>query len=513
MRSRHGEAGGEHRELHGRSAVFLSRLAPGRRPILLAVVGVLLILVVAQSALAGLSRVGAEDRKAAALSHAARAHQDADMAHDALHADVSRLMTRAPDSSIAQSRAAAEQDLAQYRRSLEILAGTPSLPAEVAPDLERLIAQEREYMLVAEQLAAGPMPRRSAVRQSLVPFDRSFAALTAPMGAFTDRLVWLQEAAGARSERAHQAANRRVAAAAVVAVLIMLALIRWLTRMTARLAQHEVQREVATTLQRSLLPAALPSHPGARCAARYLPTSAGVEVGGDWYDAFELPDGTLALVMGDVTGHDVQAAGVMGKLRSALRAYALDGYGPGEVLTRLNQFVTMLHPNVMATCVYAIYAAEQATLTWTSAGHFPPLLAVPGQPAGYLQAHSAQLPIGALANSEYTDTVHMLPPGSRLLLFTDGLIERRGADLEDGMNELAEAARHAPPGAEALCAHLLDVCLPDGTAADDVALLAMETEPQDAPPERHDGLARGRQARWELSETQPGGQNSPSARR
>src|SRR4051794_11305503 len=406
MSSRSGQLSGQHRHLHGRTAVLFSKLAPSRRPVLLAAVGVLLILVVVQSALAGLNRVGAEDRKAAALSHAARAHQDADMAHDALHADVSRLMTRAPDSSIAQSRAAVEQDLAQYRRSLETLAGTPSLPAQVAPDLERLISLERDYMLAAEQLATRPLPRRSAVRQSLIPFDRSFEVLTAPLAAFTDRLVMLQEAASARSDRAHQAANRRVAAAAIVAVLTMLALIRWLTRITGRLAQHEIQREVATTLQRSLLPAALPAHAGARCAARYLPTSAGVEVGGDWYDVFELPDGDLALVMGDVTGHDVHAAGVMGKLRSALRAYALEGYRPGEVLTRLNQFVTRLHPSVMATCVYAIYAADRRTLTWTSAGHFPPLLAAPDHPAGYLQADSAQLPIGALPDSEYTDAVH-----------------------------------------------------------------------------------------------------------
>src|SRR3954454_17773999 len=123
--SRPGQLGGQHRHLHGRSVVLLSKLAPSRRTILLAAVGVLLILVVVQSALACLSRVGAEGRKAAALSHAARARHDADMAHDALHADVSRLITRDPDSSLAQSRAAVEQDLAQYRRSLETLAGTP----------------------------------------------------------------------------------------------------------------------------------------------------------------------------------------------------------------------------------------------------------------------------------------------------------------------------------------------------------------------------------------------------
>src|SRR4051794_9782664 len=253
MRSRRGQLRGEHRHPPGQPVALRSTQGPGRRPILLAVVGVLLILVVVQSALAGLGRVAEEDRKVAALSRASRAHQDADMAHDALRADVDRLLTGAPASSTAESRAAVEQDLAQYRTSLEILTGT-TLPAALAPDLERLIEQERDYMLAAEQLAATPVPNRAAVPQSLATLDRTFGGLTAPLAAFTDRLAVLQEAANARSERAHQAAERRVLAAAAVAVLIMLALIRWLTRMTLRLAQHEVQRKVATTLQRSLLP-------------------------------------------------------------------------------------------------------------------------------------------------------------------------------------------------------------------------------------------------------------------
>src|SRR3954454_2374322 len=425
-RSRLGQLHVELRQLQGRSSALLSTLAPGRRPILLAVVGVLLILVVVQSALAGLGRVENEDRQVAALSHASRAHQDADMAHAALHADVNRLLTRAPDSSPAESRAAVERDLAQYRSSLETLAGS-TLPAAVAPDLERLIKQERTYILAAEQVAATPLPSQAALRQSLSQFDQTFAALTAPLAAFTDRLAMLQEQASARSDRAHQAAQRRVVAAAAVAVLLLLALIRWLTRVTLRLAQHEVQRAVGTTLQRSLLPTALPSHPGARCATRYLPTSAGVEVGGDWYDVFALPGGQLALVMGDVTGHDVHAATVMDKLRAALRAYALDGYSPGEALSRLNQFPLLLHPNVMATCVYAIYAADRRTLTWASAGHSPPLLTAPGRPAEYLEAASPQPPIGAWPDGEYLDEARLLPPGARLLLFTMGSSKGREA--------------------------------------------------------------------------------------
>ncbi|MDQ1648005.1 MAG: hypothetical protein QOG60_62 [Frankiaceae bacterium] len=316
---------------------------------------------------------------------------------------------------------------------------------------------------------------RAAVPQGPATFHRVSGVLTAPSTAFTDRLSVLQEAVNAKSERPHQTAKRRVVEATGVTVLIMLALSRWLTRVASRLAQHEVQREVATTLQRSLLPTALPSHPGARCGARYLPTSAGVEVGGDWYDVFVLPGGDLGLAMGDVAGHDVQAAGVMGNLRSMLRAYALEGHQPGEVLTRINRFADLPHPNVMATCVYAVYAADPRTLTWASAGHLPPLLTAPDGAVQYLEADSPQPPIGALQECEYVDMSRLLPPGARLLLFTDGLIERRGADLDDGMDALAAAARVAPAGTEALCDHVLDACLPDGTAADDVALLVMET--------------------------------------
>jgi serine phosphatase RsbU (regulator of sigma subunit) len=475
VRSRRGQIRGEHRHPLGRPASLLSALGPGRRPILLAVAGVLLILLVVQSALAGLGRVAEEDQKVASLSRASRAHQDADGLHDTLRADVNRLLTGEPVGSTAESQAAIEQDLTNYRTSLGILTGT-TLPAALAPDLERLIAQERDYMLAAEQLAATPVPDRASVPQSLTMFNRLFGALTAPLAAFTDRLAALQEQANAKSGRANQAAERRVVAAAVVAVLILLALMRLLTRMTLRLAQHEVQREVATTLQRSLLPTELPSHPGARCGARYLPTSAGVEVGGDWYDAFVLPGGDLGLAMGDVTGHDVQAASVMGKLRSALRAYALEGHRPGEVLTRVNQFATLLHPNVMATCVYAVYAADRRTLAWANAGHLPPLLIAPDGTVQYLEADAPQPPIGVLPEFEYVAADQLLPPGARLLLFTDGLIERREADIEDGMDALAAAVRTAPAGIEGLCDHVLDVCLPDGKADDDVALLVLATE-------------------------------------
>jgi serine phosphatase RsbU (regulator of sigma subunit) len=304
--------------------------------------------------------------------------------------------------------------------------------------------------------------------------------LVTPLASFTDQLAGLQERARDRSDRANGAAQRLVVVAAAAAIAALLALTRLLSRMTARLAQSEVQREVATTLQASLLPPALPVRPGLQCAARYLPTSLGADIGGDWYDVFTLPDGNLALVMGDVVGHDVQAASFMGKLRSALRAYALEGHCPSEVLARLNSFTHHLYPGVMATCIYAVYTPESCAFTWANAGHFPPLLAVPDAPAEYLQGE-AQPPIGAVEDVRYQDSVRRLPAGSRLLLFTDGLIERRGVDIGDAMEALAVAVAQAPPGAEALCEAALDACLPGRMATDDVALLAIATEAQPRP--------------------------------
>jgi serine phosphatase RsbU (regulator of sigma subunit) len=190
----------------------------------------------------------------------------------------------------------------------------------------------------------------------------------------------------------------------------------------------------------------------------------------------------LALVIGDVAGHDMQAASVMGKMRSALRAYALDGHRPSEVLARLNRFTIEMHPTVTTTCVYAVYSAGARTVTWASAGHYPPLL-VTDAGAEYLATPSARPPIGAQAVTSYLDMVQLLPPSSRLLLFTDGLIERRGHDIDEGLRVLAAAATGARPGAEGLCAAALAACLPQGTANDDVALLAVAIDSQPSQPE------------------------------
>ncbi|MFG3024593.1 SpoIIE family protein phosphatase [Streptomyces sp. NPDC048254] len=237
------------------------------------------------------------------------------------------------------------------------------------------------------------------------------------------------------------------------------------------------QRAVAEAMQRNLL-APLPQPGRLRLAARYQPAPAGSQVGGDWYDAFELKDGTLALVIGDVVGHDLTAAAGMAQLHGILRSLAWDHTGPpGAVVDRLDDAMPAITTVSMATLVLARVEGHPHTgpwtLRWTSAGHPPPLLLTPGGHARYLEAGQGIL-LGALPGSTASrpDATQSLPPGSTLLLYTDGLVEVPGGDLGTGLGELR---RHALALADApldtLCDQLLARMPPGST--DDVALLAL----------------------------------------
>src|SRR3712207_447412 len=185
-----------------------------------------------------------------------------------------------------------------------------------------------------------------------------------------------------------------------------------LGRMLAR------EREVAELLQRSLLPDRLPDPPGLRLAARYVPAAVGSEVGGDWYDVVLLPDGEVGLVMGDVVGHDLDAAASMGQLRNALRALAAEGAAPHTVLERLNRLCLHQGLGGMATVLYAVLDPVLGSLRMANAGHYPPLLVHEGERA-YLESDPCP-PIGAVREAPFTSSVHRLPAGSLLVLYTDG---------------------------------------------------------------------------------------------
>ncbi|MFF5844079.1 SpoIIE family protein phosphatase [Streptomyces massasporeus] len=237
------------------------------------------------------------------------------------------------------------------------------------------------------------------------------------------------------------------------------------------------QRAVAEAMQRNLL-APLPQPGRLRLAARYQPAPAGSQVGGDWYDAFERKDGTLALVIGDVVGHDLTAAAGMAQLHGILRSLAWDHTGPpGAVVDRLDDAMPAITTVPMATLVLALLEGDPHTgpwtLRWTSAGHPPPLLLTPDGQAQYLEAgQGVVLGVPPGTGGSRPSAAQALPPGSTLLLYTDGLIEIPGSDLDTGLARLrrhALALAHEP--LDTLCDQL-PARMPPGST-DDVALLAL----------------------------------------
>ncbi len=233
------------------------------------------------------------------------------------------------------------------------------------------------------------------------------------------------------------------------------------------------EHRIAETLQRSLLPQSLPALPGVSLAGRYLPAASEAEVGGDWYDAMGLAGGRVLLVMGDVSGKGLAAASTLGALRSAIRAYALEGHGPAQIADRLNQFVLAEHTREhMATLVLAVFDPVDAELAWVNAGHPPPLtLSADGSPRFLDGARS--VPLGVLPFPGYEEERVTLEAGGALVLYTDGLVERRAEHLDLGLDRIAVAAADGPLEPEALCDRLLQTALPGGAKSDDVALLAL----------------------------------------
>lgn len=233
----------------------------------------------------------------------------------------------------------------------------------------------------------------------------------------------------------------------------------------------EEERRVAETLQRALLPPA-PALAGLEIVVRYLPGGPQVQVGGDWYDAFEIPDGRVAIVVGDIAGRGVEAARLMSQVRAAVRAYGLDGHGPAGVLERVERFFAGQDLADMATLLYAELSADRRILRWVSAGHPPALLAEDG--GVRLVEGGLAPPVGAGAGRPTQIGCADIAIGSLLLLYTDGLVEDRRRPLEHGLSRLLEAAAGAAvEGPAAVCDAALAGILESGERHDDVALLAV----------------------------------------
>lgn len=234
----------------------------------------------------------------------------------------------------------------------------------------------------------------------------------------------------------------------------------------------ERQQTVAEGLQRGLLPDRLPTLPDVDVAARYVPALN--EVGGDWYDVVELRAGRVGIAIGDVVGHGVRAAALMAQLRAVLRAYALTETSPATVLTQLDHYVQHSHPSGLATVAYAVLDPEDGTLTVAVAGHPPPLLTNDGSPS--LVEVRGGPPIGAIPFPQYVDHALHMPRGQTVVLYTDGLVERRGENMDVGLERLRQAAAEARDP-ERLCSTLLEELVLGGRAPDDIALVAFRRPP------------------------------------
>jgi serine phosphatase RsbU (regulator of sigma subunit)/anti-sigma regulatory factor (Ser/Thr protein kinase) len=233
--------------------------------------------------------------------------------------------------------------------------------------------------------------------------------------------------------------------------------------------RSNVDRAAAAALQRSLIPARLPVVPGLELSGRYLPDDAR-GVGGDWYDVFTLPSGHVGVVIGDVVGRGLGAAIVMGRLRSALRAYALETLDPGEVLRRLDRKIQHFETGQMTTVLYCVIDHTLATMEISSAGHLLPVMAVPGAAAATIEA-AVDPPLGVAPALDRRRTTVELTPGAEVVLFTDGLVERRGEPLDRGFERLR--ALLGTESAERTCATIITKLTGDTGRHDDVAVLVL----------------------------------------
>ncbi|QMV21941.1 SpoIIE family protein phosphatase [Streptomyces sp. SCUT-3] len=270
---------------------------------------------------------------------------------------------------------------------------------------------------------------------------------------------------------------------------------------------------IADALQRAMLPSSLPRSTGVRLASRYLPAAETARVGGDWYDAIPLPGNRVALVVGDVMGHSMTSAAIMGQLRTTVQTLAGLDLPPEEVLHHLDEQAQRLGSDHIATCVYGVYDPVSHRLVMANAGHPPPVFLHPDG-----RAETLRLPPGApigVGGVPFESVEVPAPPGATLLLYTDGLVESRTRDVWSGVERLRERLRTAaettrPPQLEPLCDCVLDMLGPEDRD-DDIALLAARfdgipprdvaywfLEPQAQTPGRARRLVRRVLQRWEL---------------
>jgi signal transduction histidine kinase/serine phosphatase RsbU (regulator of sigma subunit) len=335
------------------------------------------------------------------------------------------------------------RDLADAAVEINRAATVPAVLEVVAQRARALVGADRA---VARLDGAGPEPAEDA-------FERR-VPLTGSAGRALGELLL-----------AGEPGTGGVEAAAVLTQLAQVAA----TRLENALL-YEREHRVAETLQRSLLPESVPQFDRAELAALYLPGSSEASVGGDWYDAIVLDETTIVLVIGDVVGRGVRAASAMGQLRNAVRAYLLEGYGPAQTLERVNRLLETLGGG-FATLACLFVDTETGALRYANAGHPPPLVVGSDGTTRWLDGGLAP-PVGAAREIAFRESEDAIPDDGALVLYTDGLVERRGEPIDTGLRRLAEAAADSPGHAATLVERLV-AAMPGSARPDDVAVMAL----------------------------------------
>ena len=453
------------------------------RLLLLGVLGVFMTLAVAGAAIVCLRQVGAQNRELSTMTRALRYHQQADMMHDALRADVARAQLVGSGPTVykaAQVRRESARHAKHFRDAVNALDDL-RLPPRLDNTLSSLRKDQLAYIVTSERLVKVALSKQRPAYGALLNNEVAFGALTRPLARATNQLM--DTAEDARNAASHETgeAIRMISLATAAALAGWIALVAWHNRsmrnLQGALVREAEQRSAAELLQRSLLPTELPDIPGVALAGRTVPGNLGQQVvGGDWYDVLTLPSGEVCLVVGDVVGHDLPAAALMGQVRNALRAYALEDPSPTTILGRVNRAACLLDAADLTTCICVVLDPETMTVRWASAGH-PPPLALSAAGRGRLLDGEPGPPLGVDPGARYQAYETRLRPGQTLLLYTDGLVERRGATIDDGLAALQQVVvEQSTP--EDMCKQVIAALPDDSGRRDDVTCLVLHVEPQ-----------------------------------
>ena len=341
--------------------------------------------------------------------------------------------------------------------------GRPPVPVEGRVTLGegtfgRLAVERRAALLVGEKFPGGASP---AAGEASGPGETITSVMAVPL-VTSDELLGLV-VLGATSQDRFDAGDLELLSLAADRMAIAIDHVQ-------RFAHG---RQLVETLQRSLLPDRLPHHPRLELAARYLPSGLAPQIGGDWYDALELDRDRTAVMIGDVVGHGVRAATTMSELRNALRAFAVEGHSPGEALHQLDRVVhATFGPGMIATVLFLIIDASKGVVSLSRAGHPPPALRTAAGEIRFLETGNT-LPLGIDDRVPAEEAEYRVAPGDTLLLFTDGLVERRRESINTGLDRLRDAFTNAPADVEGLCDFVLERTVSEQTSHDDVAVLAV----------------------------------------